>query len=163
MQQACHKMEIGGVANRRLRLVRHQFDAVCLHQANIDRAAAGYSPDRVDALVWAFSELLVDPTKGEGIFEFLPPVRRSRRAAQHATTWSNRAQPGSMEWLDAQEKKCPRSSPSRVRRQEGELQTLPVIRLWRKDQQASTHVSLTSSACDRSICPSESSRQPKNL
>ena len=31
MQQACHKMEIGGVADRRLRLVRHQFDAVCLH------------------------------------------------------------------------------------------------------------------------------------
>jgi len=45
MQQACHKMEIGGVADRRLRLVRHQFDAVCLHHANIDRAAAGYSPD----------------------------------------------------------------------------------------------------------------------
>jgi len=38
-------MEIGGVADRRLRLVRHQFDAVCLHHANIDRAAAGYSPD----------------------------------------------------------------------------------------------------------------------
>jgi len=51
MQQACHKMEIGGVADRRLRLVRHQFDAVCFHHANIDRAAAGYSPDRVDALV----------------------------------------------------------------------------------------------------------------
>jgi hypothetical protein len=45
MQQACHKMEIGGVADRRLRLVRHQFDAVCLHHANIDRAEAGYSPD----------------------------------------------------------------------------------------------------------------------
>src|SRR5215813_9677164 len=27
--------------------------------SDIDRAAAGYSPDRVDALVWAFSELLV--------------------------------------------------------------------------------------------------------
>jgi phage terminase large subunit-like protein len=59
MQHACHKMEIGGVADRRLRLVRHHFDAVCLHHANIDRAAAGYSPDRVDSLVWAFSKLLV--------------------------------------------------------------------------------------------------------
>jgi hypothetical protein len=29
MQQAYHKMEIGGVADRRLRLVRHQFDPVC--------------------------------------------------------------------------------------------------------------------------------------
>jgi len=56
MQHACHKMEIGGVADRRLRLMRHHFDAVCLHHANIDRAAAGYSPDRVDALVWAFSD-----------------------------------------------------------------------------------------------------------
>jgi len=37
--------------------------------SDIDRAAAGYSPDRVDALVCAFSELLVEPMKGEGIFE----------------------------------------------------------------------------------------------
>src|SRR2546421_12763875 len=34
-----------------------------------DRAAARYSPDRVDALVWAFSDLLVEPMNGEGIFE----------------------------------------------------------------------------------------------
>jgi hypothetical protein len=38
-------MEIGGVADRRLRLVRHQFDAVCLHRAKIERAATVYSPD----------------------------------------------------------------------------------------------------------------------
>jgi hypothetical protein len=38
--------------------------------SDIDRAAAGSSPDRVDALVWAFSELLVEPMNGEGIFEF---------------------------------------------------------------------------------------------
>jgi phage terminase large subunit-like protein len=31
--------------------------------SDIDRAAAGYSPDRVDALVWAFSELL--PLNGD--------------------------------------------------------------------------------------------------
>ena len=37
--------------------------------SDIDRAAAGYSP-RVDALVWAFSELLVEPMKGGNIFEF---------------------------------------------------------------------------------------------
>ena len=34
-----------------------------------DRAAAGGSPDRVDALVWALTELLVEPRAGEGIFE----------------------------------------------------------------------------------------------
>ena len=33
----------------------------------LDRAAAGYSPDRVDAVVWAFRELLVEPMKSEGI------------------------------------------------------------------------------------------------
>ena len=104
MRQACHKMEIGGVANRRLRLVRHQFDAVCLHHANIDRAAAGYSPDRVDALVWAFSELLVEPMPGEGIYELYR--QQAEAAAQRdkpqpaQTVW----QPGSMEWLAEQKK-----------------------------------------------------------
>jgi phage terminase large subunit-like protein len=29
----------------------------------------GYSPDRVDALVWALTDLLVEPMPGEGIFE----------------------------------------------------------------------------------------------
>jgi phage terminase large subunit-like protein len=31
--------------------------------------SAGYSPDRVDALVWALTELLVEPMPGEGIYE----------------------------------------------------------------------------------------------
>ena len=60
-----------------------------------DRAAAGYSPVRVEAVVWAFSELLVEPMNGEGIFEFYRGLR-SRRAAQQATTCSNRASA----WLD---------------------------------------------------------------
>ena len=47
--------------------------------SDIDRAAAGYSPDRVDALVWAFSELLVEPMQGEGIFEL---YRRYAEAAE---------------------------------------------------------------------------------
>jgi phage terminase large subunit-like protein len=37
--------------------------------SDIDRAAAGFSPDRVDALVWAFSELLVESMESEGIYE----------------------------------------------------------------------------------------------
>ncbi|HEU0218624.1 MAG TPA: terminase family protein [Stellaceae bacterium] len=36
---------------------------------DFDRTAAGYSPDRVDALVWALTELLVRPVAGQGIFE----------------------------------------------------------------------------------------------
>jgi hypothetical protein len=44
--------------------------------SDFDRAAAGYSPDRVDALVWALTELLVEPMKGFNIFELM-----RRRAA----------------------------------------------------------------------------------
>jgi phage terminase large subunit-like protein len=44
-------------------------DQMCGFVHDFDRAAAGYSPDRVDALVWALSELLVQPVAGEGIFE----------------------------------------------------------------------------------------------
>jgi hypothetical protein len=72
--------------------------------ARIDRAAAGYSPDRVDALVWAFSELLVEPMKSEGIFEL---CRRNAEAAEPRdkpqptqTTWAI----GSMEWLAEQKR-----------------------------------------------------------
>jgi phage terminase large subunit-like protein len=44
-------------------------DQMCSFTSNFDRKAAGYSPDRVDALVWAFTELLVEPRAGDGIFE----------------------------------------------------------------------------------------------
>ena len=44
-------------------------DQMCAFTADFDRRAAGYSPDRVDALVWALTALLVDPDSGEGIFE----------------------------------------------------------------------------------------------
>ncbi|MGD9614221.1 MAG: DNA-packaging protein [Alphaproteobacteria bacterium] len=38
-------------------------------RGGFDRGATGGSPDRVDALVWALTELLVEPRAGEGIFE----------------------------------------------------------------------------------------------
>jgi phage terminase large subunit-like protein len=44
-------------------------DQMCGFAADFDRATAGFSPDRVDALVWALSELMVEPKSGEGIFE----------------------------------------------------------------------------------------------
>jgi hypothetical protein len=69
-----------------------------------DRATAGYSPDRVDALVWAFSKLLVEPMKGEGIFELYhreAEEAKKRCQPQPAqTVW----QPGSMQWLAEQKK-----------------------------------------------------------
>ena len=44
-------------------------DQMCSFTGDFDRTTAGYSPDRVDALVWAFTELLVEPRAGDGIFE----------------------------------------------------------------------------------------------
>jgi phage terminase large subunit-like protein len=39
-------------------------DQMCAFTPDFDRAAAGYSPDRVDALVWAVTELMLDPAAG---------------------------------------------------------------------------------------------------
>ncbi len=44
-------------------------DQMCAFTGNFDRATAGYSPDRVDALVWGLSELLVGKMADAGIFE----------------------------------------------------------------------------------------------
>ena len=44
-------------------------DQMCAFTNDFDRAAAGYSPDRVDALVWALTDLLVEPHAGEAMFE----------------------------------------------------------------------------------------------
>ena len=73
--------------------------------SDIDRAAAGYSPDRVDALVWAFSELLVEPMTGEGIFELAR--QRAEAAEERRKTQPTQPvpQPGSMEWFEAQKNK----------------------------------------------------------
>ena len=44
-------------------------DEMCGFTTDFDRHRAGYSPDRVDALVWGISELLVEPMPSQGIFE----------------------------------------------------------------------------------------------
>ena len=69
------------------------------------RAAAGYSPDRVDALVWATSELLVEPMKGEGIYQLYH--QQANAAAQRCEPQPAQTvpQPGSMEWFEAEKKK----------------------------------------------------------
>ena len=46
-------------------------DQQCAFVSAFDRALAGFSPDRVDALVWALSELLVEPMEGQGWFEWM--------------------------------------------------------------------------------------------
>ena len=54
-------------------------DQMCGFSAAFDRAAAGYSPDRLDALVWALSELMLARPDGWGLMEFY------RRAAERRT------------------------------------------------------------------------------
>ncbi len=48
-------------------------DQMCAFTADTQTSREGgprsYSPDRVDALVWALTDLLVDPMPGEGIYE----------------------------------------------------------------------------------------------
>jgi hypothetical protein len=43
----------------------------CAPSPDFDRATAGFSPDRVDALVWAFADLLVEPMPSEGYYDWL--------------------------------------------------------------------------------------------
>lgn len=45
-------------------------DQMCAMTPDFDRRAAGYSPDRVDALVWAVSALVFEQGDGAGVFEF---------------------------------------------------------------------------------------------
>ena len=73
--------------------------------SDIDRAAAGYSPDRVDALVWAFSELLVEQMEGEGIYELARQRAEAAEQRRKPQPTQPVPQPGSMEWFKAQKKK----------------------------------------------------------
>src|ERR1700731_126433 len=55
-------------------------DQQCAFTTDFDRRAAGFSPDRVDALVWALTDLLVEPMPGEAILEYYR--QRAREAAE---------------------------------------------------------------------------------
>ena len=43
---------------------------VATGHGDVDLRSAGHSPDRVDALVWALTNLLLEPMPNEGIFEY---------------------------------------------------------------------------------------------
>ena len=77
--------------------------------SDIDRAAAGYSPDRVDALVWAFSELLVERMKGEGIYELYRQQAEAAEQRRKPQPVQIVPQPGSMEWFELQKRKAEQS------------------------------------------------------
>jgi hypothetical protein len=70
----------------------------------VDRVAAGYSPDRVDALVWAFTELLVERMPGEGIYELYRQQAKAAEQRRKPQPVQTVPQPGSMEWFEAQKK-----------------------------------------------------------
>ena len=78
---------------------------MCTFTTDFDRARAGYSPDRLDALVSGLTELLVEPMPQWGIFE----VTRQR-----AMEWRNPPPPplpkkewavGCVEWQREQDEK----------------------------------------------------------
>jgi phage terminase large subunit-like protein len=51
--------------------------------SDFDRDAAGYSPDRLDALVWAITKLLIQPMKGFAIFELYRRQAEELAAQRH--------------------------------------------------------------------------------
>jgi phage terminase large subunit-like protein len=55
-------------------------DQMCAFTTDFDRKAAGFSPDRVDALVWALTDLLVEPVPGEAILSYYR--ERAREAVE---------------------------------------------------------------------------------
>jgi len=57
-------------------------DQMCAFTTDFDRARAGYSPDRVDALVWALTELLVEPMKNHAFYEVTQAADRGNAAAE---------------------------------------------------------------------------------
>src|SRR6478736_2758827 len=68
---------------------------------DFDRKAAGFSPDRVDALVWAMSDLLVEPMPSEGHFEYMRQLAASLKPAPPEPPKPVYAI-GSMEWAAQQ-------------------------------------------------------------
>lgn len=54
-------------------------DQMCAFTSDFDRARAGYSPDRLDALVWALTDLMIQPMQGWGWYEL------QRQRAEEAT------------------------------------------------------------------------------
>jgi len=82
-------------------------DQMCQFTSDLDRSP-GQSPDRVDALVWAFTDLLVEPMESQGMYDL---YRRQAEAleAKKAAAPTGRPEPsyaiGSTEWAAQQAEK----------------------------------------------------------
>ena len=79
---------------------------MCGFTADFDRQRAGYSPDRVDALVWGLSELVVEPMPSQGMFELMraqaAALAAKNRAAIEAARPTPAYAPGSLEYAAQQ-------------------------------------------------------------
>jgi predicted phage terminase large subunit-like protein len=81
-------------------------DQMCAFTTDFDRAAAGFSPDRVDALVWAFSELMVEPMAGQGFYDLAREQAEALEARKAQAEEAARIVPvyavGSLEYAEQQ-------------------------------------------------------------
>jgi phage terminase large subunit-like protein len=83
-------------------------DQMCALTSAFDRARAGFSPGRVDALVWAITDLVLQPMSNWGIFEFYRrqalglPIGKSKAAAPTRPVEKSYYAPGSVEWMQQQ-------------------------------------------------------------
>jgi hypothetical protein len=77
---------------------------MCAFTMDFDRASAGYSPDRVDALVWALTDLLVESMKNYAFYEVtrqrIEEMRQQNSKAEPPKTVYAR---GSVEWQKQQD------------------------------------------------------------
>jgi phage terminase large subunit-like protein len=77
-------------------------DQQCAFTTDFDRKAAGFSPDRVDALVWALTDLLVEEIASWGIYETArlkaEALVKERLAATEAGRPKSEFAPGSQEY-----------------------------------------------------------------
>jgi len=64
-------------------------DQMCLFTSDFDRKSMGYSPDRVDSLVWGLTHLFHEEQDGAGIFEFMKQEADKLRRAKLPMTPDN--------------------------------------------------------------------------
>jgi phage terminase large subunit-like protein len=78
-------------------------DQCCSFTSDFDRKAAGFSPDRVDGLVWAMTELLVEPMAGFAIYELTRQAAERIAAKKAAEAEARKPKlnpaPGSVEYF----------------------------------------------------------------
>ena len=89
-------------------------DQMCSFTSAFDRARAGFSPGRVDALVWALTDLILQPMIGFGFYELTRrralglPVGKSESAARPKPAEEPYFAPGCVEWQKQQEQQATR-------------------------------------------------------